>query len=133
MRIDFDRSSIPENVLAALEEAIACHANYCFVASAIMVRKALNLLCVERGATGPNLKERIASLGGKVLIPKEMLDGMESLRLLGRDAAQVESSILDDVGKEEAEVSIEFAKQIIKAAYQSANLLAKINSLKKTP
>jgi hypothetical protein len=133
LRIDFDRTGIPDKVLAALEEAITCHSNKCFVASAIMIRKTLESLCSDRGATGSNLKERIASLGGSVLISKELLDGMDDLRLLGNDAAHVESKIFDTIGAQEVEVAVEFTKEILKAVYQYSSLLAKLRSLKKNP
>ena len=62
--IDFDATNIPTEVRGALEEAITCHAHECFVASAIMVRKTLEELCRERGATGGNLKDRIKVVAG---------------------------------------------------------------------
>jgi hypothetical protein len=133
LRIDFDRTNIPPKVLSALEEAVSCHANQCYMASAIMVRKSLDLLCVERGASGSNLKEKIAALGAMILIPKELLDGMDDLRLLGNDAAHIESQVFDDVGEKEVEIGIEFTKEIMKAVYQYSNLLAKLKSLKKNP
>src|SRR5664280_2972906 len=64
-RLDFDATNIPASITKALEEAITCHANECFIASAIMVRKTLEELCHERGATGANLKERLRNLGTK--------------------------------------------------------------------
>jgi len=131
LRIDFDRTNIPPNILAALEEAITCHSNQCFVASAIMIRKSFDLLCQERGATGKNLKERIASLASRVIIPKELLDGMDDLRVLGNDAAHIESQVFDNIGQEEVRIAIEFAKEIFKAVYQYSSLLAKLKSLKK--
>ena len=133
LRIDFDRTNIPTRVLAALEEAISCHANRCFMASAIMIRKTLDLLCADRSATGNNLKEKIVALGNKILIPKELLDGMDDLRLLGNDAAHIESQVFDDVGEDEVQIGIEFTKEILKAVYQYSSLLAKLKSLKKTP
>ena len=39
--IGFDKDGIPANVLAAFEEAVICHSNKCFIASAIMIRKTL--------------------------------------------------------------------------------------------
>ena len=76
-RIDFDATDIPAGILKTFEEAITCHANQCFVAAAIMVRKTLEELCRERGATGKNLKERITALGTKVVLPAELLQGLE--------------------------------------------------------
>jgi hypothetical protein len=128
--IDFDATNIPTEVVEALGEAILCHANGCFVAAAIMVRKTLEALCADRGAKGENLKERIRALGDKVVLPQEFLDGLDDLRLLGNDATHIESRVFDRVGKEEVEVGIEFAKEVLKAVYQSAELLKKLRALR---
>jgi hypothetical protein len=96
-----------------------------------MVRKTLEELCRDRNATGANLKERIKALGTKVVIPAELLDGLDDLRLLGNDAAHVESREYDKVGKEEVEIGIEFASEVLKAVYQYSALLNKLRALKK--
>jgi Domain of unknown function (DUF4145) len=129
--IDFDATSIPLPIQKALEEAIKCYAQRCFVASAIMVRKTLEELCADRKANGANLKERIANLGSKVILPKELLEGLDSLRLLGNDAAHLESKVYDQIGFEEVEISIEFTKEVLKAVYQYSALLDKLNARKK--
>ena len=131
--IDFDSTNIPASVVTAFEESIKCHANQCFTASAIMVRKTLEELCRDRQATGTNLKERVRALGSKVVLPQELLDGLDDLRLLGNDAAHIESQEYNSVGKEEVEVAIEFAKEVLKAVYQYSTLLARLRALKKTP
>lgn len=131
-RIDFDATNIPSSVLKALEEAITCHAGACYVATAIMVRKTLEALCEDRGAKGSNLKERIKALGGKILLPAELLEGLDDLRLLGNDAAHIESKEYDKVGQEEVEIGIEFAKEVLKAVYQYSALLVRLRSLKKS-
>jgi hypothetical protein len=132
-RIDFDTTNVPATVTDTLEEAIACHANRCFIASAIMVRKTLEELCRDRGATGANLKERLRALASKVVIPTELLDGLDDLRLLGNDAAHIESQEFNKVGQEEVEIGIEFAKEVLKAVYQYSALLSRLRSLKKAP
>jgi len=128
--IKFDKTNVPPSVVAALMEAITCHANECYVAAAIMVRKTLEELCADRDATGDNLKERIAALGKKVVIPQELLDGLDDLRLLGNDAAHIESKVYDKVGREEVEVGIEFTTEVLKAVYQMSDLLARLRGLK---
>jgi Domain of unknown function (DUF4145) len=128
--IDFDVTNLPGAVTAALSEAITCHANECYVASAIMVRKTLEELCADRGAEGANLKERIAALRDKVVIPEDLLVGADDLRLLGNDAAHIESREYEQVGREEVEVGIEFAKELLKAVYQMSALLARLRGLK---
>ncbi|HET8923616.1 MAG TPA: DUF4145 domain-containing protein [Candidatus Acidoferrum sp.] len=129
--IDFDATNIPATIQSALEEAIKCHAQSCFVASAIMVRKTLEELCRDKNAKGANLKERIKALSTTLVIPKELLDGLDDLRLLGNDAAHIESQEYTKVGKEEVEVGIEFAKEVLKAVYQYSALLGRLRALKK--
>lgn len=128
--IPFEKENIPNPVLMAFEEAIKCHSNDCFIASAIMIRKTLEEICHDRNSTGKNLKERIKNLGTKIMIPKELMDGLDDLRLLGNDAAHVEAATFSEIGKEEIEISIDFAKEILKAVYQYENLLERLKRLK---
>jgi uncharacterized protein DUF4145 len=131
--IDFDATNVPVPVQSALEEAIKSHAQRCFVASAIMVRKTLEELCTDKGAAGPNLKERIKALGTKAVLPAELLEGLDDLRLLGNDATHIESREYEKVGQEEAEIGIEFTKEVLKAVYQYSALLNRLRALKKAP
>jgi len=130
--IGFDKEGIPANVLSAFEESIICNSNKCFVASAIMIRKTLEEVCFERNAVGDNLKKRLQDLGKKIFIPKELIEGMDELRLLGNDAAHIESNTFNQIGKNEIEISIEFTKEILKGVYQYESLLTKLRGLKKT-
>lgn len=130
-RIDFDSANVPSAIIASLEEAITCHANQCFIAAAIMVRKTLELLCNAQNATGSNLKERLKALGSSVVLPPDLLTGLDDLRLLGNDAAHVESQAYIQVGREELEVAIEFTKEVLKAIYQYTTLLTRLRGLRK--
>jgi len=85
-RIGFDSTDIPRPIIESFEEAITCHANQCFVAADIIARKTLELLCSSQSATGGNLKERIKALGSKVVLPTDLLGGLDELRLLGNHA-----------------------------------------------
>jgi hypothetical protein len=132
-RIDFDATDIPPVVLSSFEEAIICHASQCYVASAIMVRKTLEEICRERGATGANLKQRLEALRTKVVLPQDLLNGLDDLRLLGNDAAHIESQKYDKVGQEEVEIGLEITKEVLKAVYQYASLIGRLQKLKKNP
>jgi len=132
-RIDFDSTSIPMQITDSLTEAITCHASQCFIAAAIMIRKTLETLCEAQQATGSNLKDRIKSLGSKVVLPPDLLNGLDDLRLLGNDAAHIESQAYSKVSQEEVEVALEFSKEVLKAIYQYSALLARLRSLKKQP
>jgi hypothetical protein len=88
-RIEFDKTNIPPPIVSALEEAIICHSDECFITAAIMVRKCLEELCRERGAQGKDLKQRIRDLGTKIILPHDLLNGLDDLRLFGNDAAHI--------------------------------------------
>ena len=133
IKLDFDPKNIPDKIQTTFEEAITCHAIGCFVASAIMVRRTFEEVCADRGAKGNNLKERIADLRSKIVIPSELLDAMDELRILGNDAAHIEAKDYESVSKEEATIAIEFTKEILKSLYQYTSLLGKLKSLKQTP
>jgi hypothetical protein len=130
-KINFNKDGIPTRVLAAFEEAITCHSSNCYVASAIMLRKTLEEICNEKGADGSNLFKRLQSLATIIIVPKELVEATQDLRLLGNDAAHLEAETYEQIGKEEIEISIEFTKEIIKAVYQYQGLLGKLRGLKK--
>jgi hypothetical protein len=129
--LDFDVANIPAKLAATFQESLVCHANECYTAAAMMVRKTLEQLCLERGATGKNLKERVADLRTKVILPSALLDAADGLRLLGNDAAHIEAQTYNDVGKREVELAIALTREIMKSLYQYQSLLDQLNSLKK--
>jgi hypothetical protein len=65
-----------------------------------MIRRTLEEICQDRGATGNSLKARIEKLGERVVLPRELLEGADELRLLGNDAAHMQAQVYDSVGKE---------------------------------
>jgi hypothetical protein len=130
-RIDFDSTNIPPAIVQSFEQAISCHANQCFIAAAIMVRKTLEELCGSCGTQGKTLKARIQNLGTKIVLPQELLEGIDDLRLLGNDAAHVESQEYNQIGQEEVEIGIELTKEVLKATYQYSTLLDRLRGLKK--
>lgn len=129
-RIPFDKSNIPESIVETFEEVLSCHSNRCFTAAAIMIRRTLEEICENQEAKGENLKKRIKSLGSIIVIPKELLAGMDDLRLLGNDAAHVKAKSFKDISEEEVTVGIEFTKKILEATYQYETLLSRLRSLK---
>lgn len=130
-KLDFNKDDIPTQIAETFEEAIICHANKCYIASAIMVRKTLEQLCKDKGAEGRNLKERIQALIETITMPKELKEGMDVLRVLGNNAAHVELTDFDEISKNELEISIDFTKEILKSVYQFDKLLIALKSLKK--
>ena len=131
--IDFNSNGIPASILASIDEALRCHSVGCFTASALLVRRTLEEVCLDKGAKGKDLKARIADLKAKIVVPSELFEAMDELRLLGNDAAHIEAKSYDKVSGEELEVAIEFAKELLKALYQYSGLLSRLRALKKTP
>ncbi len=133
LRIDFDSTQIPDRIKESLSEAVTCHAEKCYVAAAIMLRRCLEELCEDRKAAGGDLKARIAALRGKVVLPNELFEAMDELRILGNDAAHVEAKVYDEIGEPQVAVGIELVKEILKATYQMDGLVKRLKALKAKP
>ncbi len=131
LRIDFKTENIPVRIRSSLKEAITCHAEGCYIASAIMVRRTLEELCKDKGIKADNLKKRIKGLKTAVVLPIGLLKALDELRLLGNDATHVESKDYETVGKDEVDIAIEITKEILKGVYQMDTLVAKLKKLKK--
>jgi len=130
--LDFDTTNLPPAVEAAMSEAAVCFSNGCYTAAAIMIRKTLEEVCAEREATGTNLKQRIEALSKIVILPVELITGLDALRLLGNDAAHIESKTFAEVGRTEVQVSFDVVKEILKGVYQYSALIASLNELKRS-
>jgi len=130
-RLDFDATNLPKAVEAAFEGALACHSIGAYVPAAMMVRKALECLCAERGAEGKTLHDRLKSLRSKVTLSEALFEAMSVLKLLGNDAAHVDAKTYDTIGQEEIEAAIDLAKEIVKAVYQHEALLGRLTRLAK--
>jgi hypothetical protein len=131
--LDFDPNGIPASIASSLEEAVKCHSAQCYKASALMVRRVLEELCEDRGAVGTNLKERIIALSKVIVIPKELTDAADHLRLLGNDAAHIEGKTYESIGEPEVRIAIDLTKELLKAAYQYKGLLSQLMALQKPP
>ena len=58
---------------------------------------------------------------------------MSELKALGNDATHIEAKAYDNIGREEAEDSIELAKEILKSIYQPQSLVKRLQARKFTP
>lgn len=128
--IDFNAEGLPAKLLATLQEAISCHAAGAFRASAMMVRRLLEEICDESGATGKDLHARLITLRSKITLPEELFDAMGELKALGNDAAHITAKNYTQIGKDESEDSIELAKEILKARYQLKGLVDRLRARK---
>lgn len=121
---------LPERVRDAIEEAVKCHASECYRAAALMVRRTLEEMCDDRGAVGDNLHKRIDGLKKQIVISQDLIDGAHELRFLGNDAAHVEAKIYSNVGKDETDVAIDLAIELLRATYQTKALVNRLKAFK---
>jgi hypothetical protein len=126
--LDFDHEGLPDGVLQAFDEAIRSHSNACYAASGMMIRKTLEEICADQNATGNTLFDRLEALKGAVLVPPDLLDGLHDLRLLGNDAAHIESRTYNEVGKDEVELGIELTKLFLQAVYQTKSVVERLRA-----
>ena len=128
--VDFNDENLPENIRKTLTEAVQCHGAGAYRAAAIMVRRLLEEICEANEAAGENLHERLKSLKTKVVLPEPLFDAMTALKALGNDATHVKARAYDEIGKAEAEDSIELAKEIVKSLYQLQGLVKRLEDRK---
>lgn len=130
IHIDFDTSNIPDKLSETLGEAIQCHGAGAYRASAIMVRRLLEILCEHDGAEGRTLAARLEVLREKIVLPQALFDAMEELKLIGNDAAHVEARAYDEIGADEAAECIELSKEILKSRFQLESLVDRLRRRK---
>lgn len=127
----FDSNNLPAGVQASLREAIQCHAHECHRAAAIMIRRTLEEVCENKEAGGANLHQRLEKLKSLVLLPPDLMEGLDHLKYLGNDAAHIESKHFDRVDYEEVSVGLELTIVILRAVYQMGELVNRIKLLQK--
>jgi hypothetical protein len=129
--LDVDPSDVPMPIAKSLEEAIQCHSARCYRAAALMVRRVLEELCDERGAAGDDLKARLRDLGKVIVVPTDLMEAADHLRLLGNDAAHIKAKTYDNIGEKEVRVAIDLTKELLKATYQYRTLVDRLKKLQK--
>ena len=131
--IAVDLSNIPSTIATTFREAVICRQNECYRSSAIMLRRTLEELCSERQAAGRDLKTRLEALRSNITVPNELMEAAQELRLLGNDAAHLESKVYDQIGAQEIDAAIDLCAELLKAVYQMSSLLSRLRSLSKAP
>jgi hypothetical protein len=128
--LDFNIDNLPSICQETLKEAVACHGAGAYRAAAMMVRRLLEEICELNQAQGKNLHERLKTLRKSIILPEVLFNAMDELKALGNDAAHIEAKAFDTIGREEAEDSIELAKEILKSLYQLQGLVARLQAKK---
>ncbi len=128
--MDFNAENLPPFMIRTLKEALVCHSQGAFRASAMMVRRLLEELCHDCGVEGPTLHARLRELRNQITLPEDLFDAMDELKALGNDAAHIEAKAFSTIDKEESQLSIELAQEILKARYQHKSLVDRLRKRK---
>ena len=121
---------VPSSVQQSVKEAIVCEANGCYVAAAIMIRRAIEEICHLVGTTGGNLEKRIDSLEGKAMLPADLIKSLHHIRFLGNDAAHVEARHFADVGRDEIEAGLALLDMLLGSLYRYKTYANAIEALR---
>lgn len=100
----------PGEVLSAMREAQSCLKASAFNASALMCRKALELLCAAHGVQAGNLARSVQQLRDQGVIDGRLYEWADALRIAGNEAAHEPGA---GMSGEDARDLLEFTRAIV--------------------
>jgi hypothetical protein len=101
---------LPSTVQKAYQNAKQSYQVGLYEPAAIMCRKCLEAICVEKGIIKGNLKSRIQKLSDDSIIDEKLFEWADNLRIIGNDAAH---DVKIDITKQDAADSIEFIEALL--------------------
>lgn len=116
-------SEIPEAIQNILREAKISFSAQCYRASAVMSRRTLEAITVDKGENQGVLANRIKNLIAKGILDKNLGDWATEIRLLGNSGAHFDP--INDIQKHDAEQIILFIEELIKYVYVMPSEIAK--------
>ena len=109
-------SDIPEHISSVVAEAAgAIYAN-CPRASAVMSRRALEAICVDKGETKGVLADRLEALKTKGVLQPTLAEWAKEVRLIGNVGAHFDP--LETVTIKEAKQLLSFLRELLKYLYE---------------
>jgi hypothetical protein len=109
-------ADIPTDIAEAFKEASrALHAD-CPRASAVMARRTLEAITVDKGETRGDLADRLKNLAAKGVLLPTLADWAKQVRLLGNVGAHFDP--IKDISKKDAEQLVTFVRELLKYLYE---------------
>ena len=108
-------SDIPTEIQKTLQEAKITFSAQCYRASAVMSRRTLEAITVNKGESEGVLAKRIKNLITKGILDKNLGDWATEIRLIGNSGAHFDP--INNVEKEDANQIILFIEELIKYVY----------------
>lgn len=120
---------VPEPIRADLDEAKTCFSVSAWRASAVMARRAMQSVAVEKGASkGKKLHEQIAELLASGKITADLKEWADVVRWVGNDGAHPNNEV---VTKEDAEEVLHLSEQFLSVLYVTPGIAKNLKTRKK--
>lgn len=105
---------IPQGIREGVIEARKCYKAGAFLATAVMVRRAIEGFCAENGAKNQNLHRSLQDLVERDVIDKRLLEWADKLRVLGNVGAHFSEDI---VTKQDASDALDLVEAMLDYVY----------------
>lgn len=105
---------VPEPIRRDLDEAKACMQVNAYCAAAVMARRVIQQLAIDKGCTTGNLVNQIEQLAANGVITADVKEWATVVRWVGNDAAHPNTN---SVEKEDAQDIIDLAQQLLQIVY----------------
>jgi hypothetical protein len=130
LKTEVDKTT-PMSIAKALDEAIKANGQAMYHSAALNIRRAIEMICDDAGAQGNRLVDRIADLKAKVILPEDLIEGIDVLRIFGNEGAHMHTKSFE-IGAEECSVALELVLEINRSLYIHRHLITRLKALKKT-
>ena len=107
---------IPNDIASAFAEAVTALVANCPRASAVMARRTLEAITVERGETRGSLADRLNALGANGLLHPTLSDWAKEVRLVGNVGAHFDP--MKQVTVKDAQQLVNFIRELLKYLYE---------------
>jgi hypothetical protein len=101
---------LPERLQLTLQEVRRCYQAKAYTATAMLCRKTIETLCVDRGVKEKNLATALEKMRDSSLIDGSLFDWADGLRLAGNRAAH---DVNSDISWEDARDLVEFTEALL--------------------
>jgi hypothetical protein len=116
-------SLISDSVKKDFEEALLCQSVGAYRGAAVLARRAVQLICLDKGAKeGEKLYKQIEELFDNNIITQDIKDWADEVRYIGNDAAHPNK---EEVNKEDSEDILELLESLCDVLYVAPARAAK--------
>lgn len=123
--ISLDKSYIPENIKTAFEGALKSR-NTDRELCLLGLRRTLERICKEQGATENNLEKKVTELANRNILPPTLKEASDITRHFGNSAAHGDEM---DISKNELNLIVEFVELLINYIYVIPQKILRLKKL----